>query len=63
LPSASEATASLPAQYFGSAEKALSRSMLSSDTPMMLAPAALNLSAFSEKVWASMLQPPVNADG
>ncbi len=37
--------------------------MLSSDTPITLAPAALNLSMFSENVCAWMLQPCVNADG
>ena len=37
--------------------KRLSRSRLSPDTPMMLAPAASNFSLFSAKVWASRSQP------
>jgi hypothetical protein len=56
-PSWSDATASLPAQYSGSAEKSLSRSMLSSDTPMTLAPAAVNASMLEANSCAWMLQP------
>jgi hypothetical protein len=62
-PSASEATAILPAQYCGSAEKAFSLVMLSDDTPMIVAFRASNFSLFSAKVCASRLQPPVNAEG
>ena len=56
-PLTSEATASLPAQYSGSAEKSLSRSMLSSETPMTLAPAALKSSICTANSRAWMLQP------
>jgi hypothetical protein len=63
VPLASDATASLPAQYSGSAENAFSRSMLSSETPMTLAPAAANCSARVENSCAWMLQPDVYADG
>ena len=44
--------------YLGQ-EKEFSRWISSADTPMILGPAAVNLSAFSAKVWASRSQPPV----
>src|SRR5579862_3785369 len=56
-PSASEATGNLLLQYSGSFEKSFRRAMLSSDTPMMLAPAAANLSWFSANAWAWTLHP------
>ena len=52
LPSPSDAVGNFPAQYLGSAEKSLRRWMLSSDTPMIVAPAAVNLSLLTAKVCA-----------
>ena len=62
MPPGSEATGIFPRRYCGSDENAFSRSMLSDETPMMLACTASNFSLFSAKACASMLQPPVNAD-
>jgi hypothetical protein len=63
FPSASDATGNLLLQYSGSAENSFRRAMLSSDTPMMLAPAAANLSLFTANSRAWTLHPLVYAEG
>src|SRR5450755_1620711 len=59
--SASEATANLLRHSL--TENLLSVSMGSCDTPMTVAPMALNLSVASANSWASTVQPGVNAAG